>query len=515
MPVAREARGIVSVPLADFSGGFTPRLSSTEFTDRQWARLEGVVFDSALVLRSQWALQPIGATPTTAFQQVAAVGDFLLGIKTDGTVWYTTLPGRYDESSTTREKTWTEITAVSPHDKLRFQTPIPLPDEVAGEFTYGVLLNTVQSHPAYAIYQADDSDTAPSVKEWTNREPDGSPTDDAMPRAGTARLWGDYLVLGNIWWTPDGGSTWEHYEHSIWFSQPGKPDSWDPVDVVHMTPTGVPHNAVRSMEAIDSGLMVFSDAGVFLLRGLANDHSFEEVRWNAGPVWISDVSMYWAHIGGVVWVDTLGQVWETNGDQFRRIDDHLFLPRHSGPHDHARGWGEYMLVERDTRLLCFRAFDGEGAWTELVTPSGSHTRSMYPIDDQMYFVDNADGRVWRYNRSDETGERGQVDGSDGRSVVAARTVESGAGHTSTMWHRFGFRASGPGSVVDVTLRPGPALDSGQPTLVHTLNEQADERHEQVVPGHGPSVEASAEVRFDGDVAVEQFTWWHHRGKGSR
>lgn len=45
--------------LADFSGGIKAGYAATDFTDRQWADLYGVLFDADRTLRSQWAIQTL------------------------------------------------------------------------------------------------------------------------------------------------------------------------------------------------------------------------------------------------------------------------------------------------------------------------------------------------------------------------------------------------------------------------------------------------------------------------
>jgi len=45
--------------LADFSGGLKAGFAATDFSDRQWSELFGVLFDADRTLRSQWALQTL------------------------------------------------------------------------------------------------------------------------------------------------------------------------------------------------------------------------------------------------------------------------------------------------------------------------------------------------------------------------------------------------------------------------------------------------------------------------
>lgn len=47
------------VELADFSGGLKAGFAATDFTERQWSELFGVLFDADRRLRSQWAIQEL------------------------------------------------------------------------------------------------------------------------------------------------------------------------------------------------------------------------------------------------------------------------------------------------------------------------------------------------------------------------------------------------------------------------------------------------------------------------
>ncbi len=507
------AGGIVEVPLHDFSGGYTPRLASTEFTERQWSRLKGVVLDSAAVVRTQWACQRVGTA--TGFKQVDAVGRWLIGIKDDGTVWWAVFPVSDDTWDVSRTAVWTQLAGITANTKLRAICRIPLPDVEASQVMFGLLLNSVDdTKPAYAIYDTGIG-TTPSLKTWSKRYPAAAPDTNTMPAANVGALWADFLVLGDIIWTGGALPAYPHV-HAVWFSEPAVPDSWDAVNVVRTTPTGLTNRRVLGLVSIDAGMLVFTGSGVFLLRGLANDHSFEEVRFSiAGRV--PDGPCYWPATGGAAWITNAGEVWQTNGEQFGRLDDHLFLDRSAGIHDMVRAWGQYLIAERDGKLLCFTLFDEEGSWTELVTPGGGKVKSLFPSGDQFYFIDSADGAVWRYNRREDAtfNERGLMDGTAITATVSTRTLEASDGHHTTMWHRFGFRAEGPGTVESVVVRPGPALDDTVPLLTYALNAPVNVRHELVVPGHGPSVEASATITVVGDVSLEQVSFWHHRGRGSR
>ena len=53
--------------LYDFSGGFKYGRAATDFTDRQWSELFGVLFDADRTLRSQWARQLLDGEKVESF----------------------------------------------------------------------------------------------------------------------------------------------------------------------------------------------------------------------------------------------------------------------------------------------------------------------------------------------------------------------------------------------------------------------------------------------------------------
>lgn len=525
---------VVDVPLHDFSGGFTPRLAATEFTERQWAEIKGFVLESTAVLRSQWSAQKIGVH--TGLVEIATLGRRIVGVDGDGRVWTTLSPLSWMTADDCRTLVdWEEITEVTPRETLRPLCTIPVPHEDSEGFTYGILFNDGDaSGSAYAVYLKPGSHDY-AVKEWSDRFPEGGVTDGVMPPARVAEMWGDYLVLGDIEWVDDpdedlSAANSKRFEHALWFAEPDAVDKFDPLGVVftQVGGHGSSRPSVLDIVPVDAGLLVFTVSGLFLLRGQPGDFDVEPIRWGIATREPRSVA-YWPYVGAVVWVDNAGQVWQTNGERFERADVHLHMTRDMGEHDNVGVLGEYAVVERDGEALVFTAFDEEGAWTQLVPPNGS-MRSMTPIGDQLYFLDD-DGQCWRWNRRGELfhadpsnggwfqdgeapGERGLVDGDPVELRVSTRTLETGSGQSVTFWHRFGFRAEGPGKVLSADIVAGPAL-SDAPRTTHTLQEAAGERERVVLRAHGPSPEAAAVVRCEGDVKLEQFAFWVHEGRGDR
>lgn len=534
--------GIQQVPSSDFSGGFTPKMASTDFSDRQWAKLEGVVLEDEAELRSQWACQQIGTLDDVAwvvpYQGHTRLYLVALSFALSGSLWYCEVPAADANTATAAAVTWTQITGTTIGVDAMKRRPVGLmPLKAASIEGYrSALLLTPDPGPdpdangvttsSLAIYQADGS-TALTFVEYTDHYPamdtDGvTPLGNKMPRAMHGTMWEDFLVLGNIEWYIDGTAALSDtnvkpYRNALWFSQGGDPTAFDPQSVVFV---GDPETNITGMSIIDAGLVVFTSSGphdtggAYLLRGRPD--YFEPERLSA--IGADQGACTWAYTGAAAWISETGEVFHSNGEEVMRLDDPLDLDRTSSTADNLQGFGPYLIASRLKRLFAFRVFETDGAWTELITPANTGgIRSMRTVADQLVFVaagGSGWGTVWRYVRS-ENAERGQVAGVPIAPTIATRTVEAGGGHDVTFWHRFGFRATGPGTVETITLRGGPALDAAQPTLVHTLSRALEVRDELVVPAHGPTVEASAEVVFSGDVKVEQTSWWAHRGRGSR
>jgi hypothetical protein len=58
---------VTTTELYDFSGGFKFGRAATDFTDRQWSELFGVLFDADRTIRSQWARQLLDDAKVESF----------------------------------------------------------------------------------------------------------------------------------------------------------------------------------------------------------------------------------------------------------------------------------------------------------------------------------------------------------------------------------------------------------------------------------------------------------------
>ena len=494
----------------DFTGGQAGRLASTHFTERQWAKLKGVVLESDAEVRSQWPWEPVGAD--IGFTEVGYTDGLLVALDGNGAIWTTPFP---DPSADPSTATWTELTAAPSDTGYRLCGLVPLPRDEGQGFVTALLVNgRERTEEAVAVYE--DGDGNPAHYAFTSSYPNDT-DDDAMPRANLSIMWGDFLVLGDIEWLEDEDANFAStnagsYPHALWLAQPGEPESWDLLDVVYTgikTGQGAPQ--VLGLETVDTGLMVLTSGGVYHLRGTPSQFDYEELRPGNGVAGRFAAS-WWPSTGAAVWLNQTGQVWHSNGEAFLRLDEPLGLDAEEPSEPWAAGWDDFVLVGRSGRTFVFRAFDEDGAWTELVTPDGVH--NCIPVGATLYGVDG-DGRVWRLNRTSQ--DRGQIDGTPHEVVVATRTFEGGEGHRLSFWRHFGIRAEpeSPGATLEqVTVYAGPALssESESMTLLETPRP-LDGRDELVVPGPGPALEAAVEVEFAGDVSVEQVSvaWVESRG----
>lgn len=58
---------VTTTELYDFSGGFKFGRAATDFTERQWSELFGVLFDADRTIRSQWARQLLDEAKVESF----------------------------------------------------------------------------------------------------------------------------------------------------------------------------------------------------------------------------------------------------------------------------------------------------------------------------------------------------------------------------------------------------------------------------------------------------------------
>jgi hypothetical protein len=407
----------------------------------------------------------------------------------------------------------------TPSSKLEALSTIPLliTETVAGEslttWRPSVLLNSVEEEgPAWGIFTSDVTVSRINARFWTNRYPSGSPTDEAMPRANVSAMWGDFHLLGDIVWLADrdlpfSAENAARFPHGIWFSQPDKADSWDPVDVQFIGQQA-DDNKILGMFPVTAGLIVLSTNGAHMLRGNPDFNEYEQIRVGIGPENRRSVA-YWPAGGVVVWVDKRGQIWQTNGEEFGRLD--TVLPPVVGPcPSSVVAFDDFLLVSRAGRVYALRLYQGQGIWTEL---NAQCIREMHRYEGSIYMARTVQGGLERF--APEFDARGTFGGVPIASRITTPTLQPPDQHKQTFWHRFGFRTDGAGRLLKALARNGPLIEPESKTIEYKVDEIAGERQNVVFPAHGPSKEATFTLEGEGDVIYEGATVWSHSGKDRR
>ncbi len=407
----------------------------------------------------------------------------------------------------------------TPSSKLEALSTIPLliTETVAGKslttWRPSVLLNSVKyDGPAWGIFTSDVTVSRINARFWTNRYPSGSPTDESMPRANVSAMWGDFHLLGDIVWLADRNLPFAEdnaarFPHGIWFSQPDKADSWDPVDVQFIGQQA-DDNKILGMFPVTAGLIVLSTNGAHMLRGNPDFNEYEQIRVGIGPEDRRSVA-YWPSAGVVVWVDKRGQIWQTNGEEFGRLD--TVLPPVVGPcPSSVVAFDDFLLVSRAGRVYALRLYQGQGIWTEL---NAQCIREMHRYEGSIYMARTVQGGLERF--APEFDARGTFDGVPIASRITTPTLQPPDQHKQTFWHRFGFRTDGAGRLLKALARNGPLIEPESKTIEYKVDEIAGERQNVVFPAHGPSKEATFTLEGEGDVIYEGATVWSHSGKDRR
>jgi hypothetical protein len=528
--------------LGDFSGGEVTAISSVEPQQGQWGLLEGFVLDANRRLRSQWAgvgwriplsdqtLIPDGAVGVVDF---GVITNRILAVSNDPGAegWYV---AELQTGLVTPD--WETLTTPDVDGKLRVAGQMAYKVEDGGDSFWvdALLCNSATELDVdpFAVY-VDPRTNQVVVKSWSNYYPtDEGGTADAMPHAGVCTMWGDFLVLGDIVWNRDDtqpltalNST--RYRHGLWFSIPGKTDTWDRIDTV-FTGQKAGANVIQALYPLEPGLMVISCTLVSLLQGSPDDFIYRELREGISNCGRSG-SAAWPAKGGVVWSDRNGYVWFSNGEVFQRIDESILL---EGTRSVA-AVGEYVLVSTNEQTYVFRVYEESGGWTRLGKPSGF--RKMIASPSVLVGIEAKDAVGSFILDDEESGEldssfvlwgaapiitayefenqnRGTFDGRPLRSKIRTRPLP-GFGHKTRFWHRFGVRAKGSGRIVSATSRP--SSDPSVRGFITRVSGNLQRRFDYIFDAHGPSVEATYDVEFEGDVTVEHMTVWEHNGRVER
>jgi hypothetical protein len=434
---------------------------------------------------------------------IAQTGEYLIAKSPDNGWYYAKITEDLEQPQ------WESLVTPDPTGKLN----------VIGEMAYQVddtdvfwvdalLCNSAEVDDVnpFAIY-VDPRDDEVKIKEWTNTLPDDEDgTPNSMPRAGVCTMWGDFLVLGDIIWKADpdqpltSGNV-SRYRHALWFSIPGRPDRWDPIDVIEMGQKSG-NNLVQGMHPLEAGLIVVTKSLVVLLQGPPDDFIYRELRSG-----ISNTTRYgiasWPFQGGVVWADAENGVWFTNGEVVLRLDEVVDLKDCTA----VATWNQYIFVSTRNDVRAFRIIGESGAWTTLAE---TFAFSKMTRTDKLLFgleLADSDRKIAVFDLISE--QRGVFDGRLVRSTIRTRPLP-GFGHDVVFWHRAGVRAKGLGRVVRFVSRPSANPDDRGYEV--RISGDLRRRFDYVFDCHGPSIEATFDVDFEGDVTVEHMTVWEHGGR---
>ena len=431
---------------------------------------------------------------------------------------------------------WTKIVTPDPLGRLRIAGVMAyqVVDDTNVFWVDALLCNssTVEDVNPFAIY-IDPRDGLVKVKEWTNTFPDDEDgTSDSMPRAGRCTMWGDFLVLGDIVWKADPDQPFTsgnkaRYRHGLWFSIPGKTDTFDPIDTV-FTGQKAGANVVQGLFPLESGLLVVTCTLVALLQGSPDEFIYRELRAGISNCGRNGVSA-WPSKGGVVWSDRTNAVWFSNGETFQRIDESIAIENPIS----VAAINEYLFVSTAEDVHVFRLYEEGGGWTRLTGTFGflkmiATPRFLYGLEGRPpsggdFILDSEtlgildQNLLWDKDRLITAfdfveGKPGTFNGRPLRSIIRTRALP-GFGHTVRFWHRFGVRAKGDGSIISATARP--SADPQERGLTERIRGDLRRRYDYIFDAHGPSIEATFDVEFEGDVTVEHMTVWEHGGKLER
>jgi hypothetical protein len=262
-------------------------------------------------------------------QDFGIVSQNILAVSDDATVagWYIApVPEGLDAPE------WVPLVTPDTDGKLRIigQMAYQVVDDGDVFWVDALLCNsaTVLDVDPFIVY-IDPRTNEPAVKFWTNSYPDNvDGTSNSMPHAGRCTMWGDFLVLGDINWKADPDVSFtsanqSRYRHGLWFSIPGKTDTWNPIDTV-FTGQKAGANVVQGMFPLENGLLVITCTLVALLQGSPDDFIYRELREGISNCGRAGANK-WASKGGVVFGNNYGEIWFTNGESFQRFDESIEL----------------------------------------------------------------------------------------------------------------------------------------------------------------------------------------------
>lgn len=351
-----------------------------------------------------------------------------------------------------------------------------------------------------------------------------------LPRHNIACMWGDTLVLADIQWSQANAATGltsgnvKRYSNYAWFAT-------DPTDLTKFDPRFPARIAeegavIVGLQETTDGMLVLTttttgQAGLMLLRGNAAQYDIEKLRPGLGMLPGIDTTMrsqvhcWWNDVASTMFVDSLGKIYQVRGTQVERIDRYgVAAPETGLSTDSVAAIGQWLFTCRNGRFLVMRSFGNDGAWTELVKPTG--TPSSFSVDrDMLLFV--SDAKLYRYCIEGPAAERGKINGSYVDLTFATRTLGSPDEVLDKWWTGVSVRIESitSGTLKTVELYDRGALASTPGSALFTLNQAITVRELVSVPGLGPSIEASAKLVLTGDVRIENVSFELEAGDDQR
>lgn len=475
-----------TMELNEFSGGQVQGRHTTEFPEQTWSRLFGVMLEDSGVLRSQYgASAHVGLGGRAA--SVVEVGDGpSVLVRVEGAGWQEIVDGVATAVGSLPLAGGATTTVPAPRDGLGFRR--------------AALVMTERNRDAYLWSRE-------AGLEYVTAVADRYPNDtsaDAMPSGQLSVMWGDYLVVADIWWLDNDASAFSatnerRYRNALWFSQPGNPLRWDPLDIeyVGLKQRG-PEPAIRDLVVHEAGLLVLTDGGSFLLRGTPDEHEIDF----AGSTDFEAASLWRGAEGVIGRAD--GTLWFLAPDGGSQ---RIALPDLELSVDWIETWRDECWLVASGRLFVGRLLpDGAVAWTELAVHGGAAgAPELWPSADGLWVGD--DTGLYFTGPGEPRGA--WVDSLGAAqlftSEVLSPTLSTGA-MTVAHWRSFGAYVRGQGEVTAMGAYAGSPLvfDAAYVTAgpVAVTGRQTVEWR-----AAGPSHEAGFGFEFEGDVSVEACAVW--------
>lgn len=540
-------------PQENFSGGIIESQQVAAFSERSMSIAKGFILEDESTLRSQPACQKVGSE--TGFQAIrgysASNANYLVGITTAGVVKYMIAPSPNSPNSSTRTETWETIAGVPANPGYRFlndNDSFVDDDLLRGGRVNALLISNASSNVTSLKLYEPFTGQGLLAKTYTKRFPvdtvvnnTTTPSTGNFPPANVGAILGSRLFLGDTLYNRDfnqplSASNNKRYQSGIWFSEA---DTSTFFGLAYLFPAST-EAQIRAMHVLDNKLIIITTPGpegdgIITVSGdftgpaeaatigeVSAKINLKILRGGTGATRQTSLrhlnySCVWPEAGSVIFIDTKGGVWATEGTVVEQID--MFGPKAVNlalETDHVAALGRNLFVSRGNRLLVstilgLSADDSataQSAWTELVTPGNAKAMSMTPLVDSIYFLSG--GQPYRYSWGNHpTSERGLIDGQPVTLRFGTRTHGDPGPQENKSWLRFGFTARGiqNARVNQVAVKAGPALgDPGEYVTVPSDRDITENYQAWLNAGIGLQATASAVIDFTGDLIFNSYEW---------